>query len=192
MEDRIRRSLDEARAVFERAAEGDAARQVAEIARRIVRCWRSGGVVYACGNGGSMAEAMHFAEECTGRYLLDRDPLPAVALSDPTHFTCAANDYGFESIFERMIRAIGRPGDALLALSTSGRSENVVRAADAAKARGMVVLGLLGGDGGPLLTRCDAWFLPEAVGSARIQELHLWAVHAILDAAERELFPTAG
>lgn len=139
-----------------------------------------------------MAEAMHFAEECTGRYLLVRDPLPAVALADPTHFTCAANDYGFESIFERMVRAIGRKGDALLALSTSGRSENVLRAADAAKSRGMVVLGLLGGDGGALLERCDAWFLPRATGSARIQELHLWAVHAIIDAAERELFPSAG
>jgi len=188
VEERIRGTLDEAAEAFRRAVRGLAVDQVAAIARRVLECFRSGGVVYCCGNGGSMAEAMHFAEECTGRFRLDRDPLPAVAIADPTHFTCAANDYGFESIFERAVRAWGRPGDALLALSTSGRSENVVRAARAARERGMAVLGLLGGDGGTLLPLCDAAFVPEATGSARIQELHLWAVHAIIDAVEREMF----
>ncbi|MEJ5170279.1 MAG: SIS domain-containing protein [Fimbriimonadales bacterium] len=192
VEERIRASLLEAAEAFAVAARGPAAEQVAGIARRVLECFRSGGVVLCCGNGGSMAEAMHFAEECTGRFRLDRDPLPAIAIADPTHFTCAANDYGFESIFERAVRAWGRPGDVLLALSTSGRSENVVRAARAARERGMTVLGLLGGDGGPLLPLCDAAYLPEASGSARIQELHLWAVHAIIDAVERELFEPAG
>ncbi len=194
MEERIRVALEEAADAYLRAVRGSAVNQVAAIARRVLECFRSGGVVYCCGNGGSMAEAMHFAEECTGRFRLDRDPLPAMAIADPTHFTCAANDYGFESIFERAVRAWGRPGDALLVLSTSGRSENVVRAARSARERGMAVLGLLGGDGGPLLPLCDAAYLPEATGSARIQELHLWAVHAIIDAVEREMFeePAAG
>lgn len=138
-----------------------------------------------------MAEAMHFAEECTGRFHRDRVPLPVLAFSDPTHLTCVANDYGFEAVFERMVQALGRKGDVLLVFSTSGRSPNVVRACQAARAKGMPVLGMLGGDGGEVADLCDAVFMPPTAGSARTQELHQWAVHAILESVEAEMFSSA-
>ena len=121
----------------------------------MVEAIRSGGKVISCGNGGSMCDAMHFAEELTGRYRDDRKALPAVSISDPSHLTCVGNDHGFENVFSRYVEAMGRPGDVLLAISTSGHSPNVVRAAEAAKEVGMMVVGLTGKDGGPLAALCD-------------------------------------
>ena len=116
----------------------------------MVNAMRSGGKVISCGNGGSMCDAMHFAEELTGRYRADRLALPAIAISDPSHLTCVGNDHGYEFVFSRFVEAMGQPGDVLLAISTSGNSPNVVRAAQAAKDGGMMVVGLTGKDGGAL------------------------------------------
>lgn len=150
-------------------------------------CLRSGGKILACGNGGSMADAMHFCEEWTGRFRADREPLAALALSDPTHITCVANDFGFEHVFERQVRALGMPGDVLLILSTSGQSRNLVLAAEAAQAKGMRVLGFLGKGGGSTLASCDiAWVAPGET-SDRIQELHMLVLHAIIEAVEKNL-----
>lgn len=151
---------------------------------------RRGGTLYACGNGGSLCDAMHFAEEWTGRFRRDRAPLPALALSDPAHLTCIGNDFGFEQVFARMVEAYGRPGDVLVALSTSGESGNVVEACKAARRRGLTVVGLLGRGGGAAREHCDvAIVVPLATTSDRVQEVHIKVLHAVLEAVERRMFP---
>jgi D-sedoheptulose 7-phosphate isomerase len=153
----------------------------------ISRAFREGGKVLACGNGGSMADAMHFAEEFSGRFRLDRPPYPALALSDPAHMSCVANDYGFEHVFSRQVEALGRPGDVLLLLSTSGRSANLLRAARAGREREMVVAGCLGRGGGELAPLCDIVLHAPGESSDRIQELHMLALHIVIEAVETEL-----
>ena len=151
---------------------------------------RQGGKLMSCGNGGSMCDAMHFAEEWTGRFRGDREALTALAFSDPSHLTCIANDFGFDAIFERQVEAHGREGDLLLAISTSGSSPNILRALDAAKARGIHTVGLLGKGGGPALDKVDtAIVVPLATSSDRIQELHIKVLHTVIEAVERRLFP---
>ncbi|MFN0031455.1 MAG: D-sedoheptulose 7-phosphate isomerase, partial [Flavobacteriales bacterium] len=122
-----------------------------------------GGKIISCGNGGSMCDAMHFAEELTGRYRDNRKSIAAISISDPSHITCVGNDYGFDFIFSRYVEGVGKSGDVLLGISTSGNSTNVIEAAKAAKAKGMKVIGLTGKDGGQLATLCDVevrvpWF----------------------------------
>ena len=153
----------------------------------ITRTFKRRGRVLSCGNGGSMADAMHFAEEFSGRFREDREPYPAIALSDPTHLTCVANDYGFEHVFSRQVEAFGHDGDVLLLLSTSGNSPSIVKAAEAAKARGMVVFGCLGRGGGAVRSLCDIVLHAPGKGSDRIQELHMLALHAIIEAVEQEM-----
>ncbi len=131
-----------------------------------------------------MADAMHFAEEWTGRFRADRRPLAVIALSDPAHITCVANDYGFEEVFARMVQALGRPGDVLILLSTSGRSANLVRAALAARAAELKVIGFLGRDGGDLLPICDRLVVMPGKTPDRIQELHMLALHCLIEIAE--------
>ena len=151
----------------------------------MVEAIRTGGKVISCGNGGSMCDAMHFAEELSGRYREDRKALPAVSISDPSHLTCVGNDHGFENVFSRYVEAMGRPGDVLLAISTSGYSPNVVRAAEAAKEAGMMVVGLTGKNGGPLAALCDAKVRVPWNGYAdRIQEVHIKCIHALIDHIE--------
>jgi len=151
----------------------------------MVDAMRSGGKVISCGNGGSMCDAMHFAEELTGRYRADRLALPAIAISDPSHLTCVGNDHGYEYVFSRFVEAMGQPGDVLLAISTSGNSPNVVRAAQAAKDGGMMVVGLTGKDGGALAPLCDAEVRVPWDGYAdRIQEVHIKCIHALIDHIE--------
>lgn len=146
---------------------------------------RSGGKVISCGNGGSMCDAMHFAEELTGRYRDDRRALPALSISDPSHLTCVGNDYGFDAVFARFVEAMGKPGDVLLAISTSGQSANVLRAAEAARLLGMSVVGLTGKDGGALAPLCDAEIRVPWNGHAdRIQEVHIKCIHALIDHIE--------
>jgi D-sedoheptulose 7-phosphate isomerase len=146
---------------------------------------RSGGKVISCGNGGSMCDAMHFAEELTGRYRDDRRALPALSISDPSHLTCVGNDYGFDAVFSRFVEAMGKPGDVLLAISTSGQSANVLRAAEAARLLGMSVVGLTGKDGGALAPLCDAEIRVPWNGHAdRIQEVHIKCIHALIDHIE--------
>ena len=151
--------------------------------------FRNGGKVYSAGNGGSHCDAMHFAEEWTGRYRKDRKPMPAMAFSDVSHITCTSNDYGFEHIFERMVDAFGSKGDVLLAITTSGNSENLILAAQAAKQKGMNVVGLLGKGGGKLKALCDIPIVVPGLTSDRVQELHIKIIHIAIECTERRLFP---
>ena len=187
----IRAALDENAAVM-RAFVADAGcmTSVERFADVAEATFRKGGTIYACGNGGSMSDAMHFAEEWTGRFRADRSALPALAFSDASHMTCIANDFGFDQVFARMVDAYGKPGDALLAISTSGKSPNVLAACRAAKKKGVAVVGLLGKGGGPMKDLCDvAVVVPLATTSDRIQEIHIKVIHAVIEAVERRMFP---
>lgn len=157
------------------------------IANLVADCFRNNGRVLACGNGGSMADAMHFAEEWSGRFRSDRRPYPAFALSDPAHLTCVANDFGFDQVFARQVEAFGQENDVLFVLSTSGNSPNIIEAAKVAKAKSMKVVGFLGRDGGAVKVLCDVVIIPPGEGSDRIQELHMLALHALIEAVEKEL-----
>ena len=142
--------------------------------------------IISCGNGGSMSDAMHFAEELSGRYRDERDPIAAMCLSDVSVMTCIGNDYGFERVFARQIDALGNPGDVLLAISTSGQSANVLEAVRAAKARGIHVLALTGKDGGDLAPLADVEVrVPWSGYADRIQEMHIKCIHAWIDAIEQ-------
>ncbi len=148
----------------------------------------NGGKVMTCGNGGSMCDAMHFAEELTGRYRENRPPLAAIALTDASHISCTANDYGFESIFSRMVDAIGKPEDVLFAISTSGNSGNVLKAAESAKNMGAKVVALTGKDGGKLAALADVEIrVPHFSWSDRIQEIHIKIIHTLIDFIEQEV-----
>lgn len=147
-----------------------------------------GAKVISCGNGGSMCDAMHFAEELSGRYRNDRPALSAIAISDPSHISCTANDYGYEFVFSRFIEAMGRNGDVLLAISTSGNSGNVVRAAQSAKAQGMHVVALTGKGGGQLAGFADVVIdIPHQGYADRIQEMHIKIIHILIHFIESSL-----
>ena len=147
------------------------------------------GRIFTCGNGGSLCDAIHFAEECTGKFRDNRSPLPAIALSDVGHITCTANDFGFTEIFARPVSVLGHPGDLLVALSTSGNSANIIRAAETAQSRGMQVFGLLGGDGGELRRYCDIYLIAPGDTADRIQEIHIKVLHILIEHVERLMFP---
>ncbi len=137
--------------------------------------------IISCGNGGSMCDAMHFAEELTGRFQKDRIPLPAFAICDPSHITCVANDFGFDYIFSRMVEALSQPGDILLAISTSGNSQNVIYAIESARQKGMKVVGLTGKLGGKMATLCDVEIrVPYNGYSDRVQEIHIKVIHSLV------------
>jgi D-sedoheptulose 7-phosphate isomerase len=145
----------------------------------------------ACGNGGSMCDAMHFAEEWTGRFRDDRAALSALAFSDPAQLSCIANDFGYEEVFARQVAAHGKGGDLLLAISTGGDSPNILRALEEARANGVHTVGLLGNGGGKALALCDVGVVvPHATTSDRIQELHIKIIHVVIEAVERRLFPS--
>jgi len=147
---------------------------------------RSGGKIISCGNGGSMCDAMHFAEELTGRYRDNRVSLPAISISDPSHLTCVGNDYGFQFVFSRFIEGVGKEGDVLLGISTSGNSDNVIEAAKTARVKGMKVIILSGKDGGALAPLADAEVRVPWNGYAdRIQEIHIKVIHSLIDYIEK-------
>ena len=152
-------------------------------------CFRSGNKVLACGNGGSACDALHFCEELTGRFKGDRKALPAIPLLEGANITCIANDYGFESIFSRGVEAYGKPGDILLAISTSGNSVNVIKAVEAARKIGMTVHLMLGKDGGKLLGKGDGEVRVKSSDTERIQEVHMTVLHILIESIERRLFP---
>ena len=153
----------------------------------LANCIAQGGKVISCGNGGSMSDAMHFAEELSGRYREHRPGIAAISCSDPSHITCVGNDYGFDFIFSRFVEAVGQKGDALLAISTSGNSANVLEAAKAARAKGMTVIGLTGRGGGKLKSMCDVVIdVPWQGFADRVQEMHIKVIHAWIDLIERE------
>jgi D-sedoheptulose 7-phosphate isomerase len=151
----------------------------------MVQALKSGNKIISCGNGGSLCDAMHFAEELTGRFQQDRIPLPAIAISDPSHITCVANDFGFDQIFSRTVEALGRPGDLLLCISTSGNSQNVINAIHSAQHIGMKVVGLTGKTGGQIAKLCDVEiYVPYNGYSDRIQEIHIKVIHSLVNYIE--------
>ena len=155
----------------------------------MVESYKNNGRMFSCGNGGSMCDAMHFAEELTGRFRKERAPLAAMAINDPSHLTCVSNDYGYDVVFSRYVEAWGHKGDVLLAISTSGNSPNVLLAAEAAKKKGMKVIGLLGKDGGKLKNMVDVAIVVDSPVSDRIQEVHIKCIHIFIEGIERSLFP---
>ena len=154
----------------------------------LVASLKNGGKAISCGNGGSMCDAMHFAEELTGRFRDDRDAIAAVSISDPSHITCVGNDYGFDHIFSRYVEAVGRKGDVLLGISTSGNSKNVLLAAEAAKKKGMKIIGLTGKDGGKMAGICDVEIRsPKSPYSDRVQEIHIKVIHTLINYIEENI-----
>mgnify|MGYP006202721729 FL=1 len=133
----------------------------------------NGGKIISCGNGGSMCDAMHFAEELTGKFREERSPIPAVSISDPSHITCVGNDYGFDAIFSRYVESVGNTGDVLLAISTSGKSTNVIRAAEEANRKGIKVVALTGKDGGELSDLCDIEIRVPHFGYSDLSLIHI-------------------
>ena len=183
----IRKELQEAAKVLDGFLKNDDNIAVIEkAAKAFVETINNGGKIFSCGNGGSHCDAMHFAEELTGRYREDRRALPAIAISDPSHITCVSNDFGYESIFSRYIEGLGREGDALLAISTSGNSKNILKAATMAKQRKMKVIALTGKNGGELAELADVEIRVTHMGYAdRIQEIHIKVIHILIQLIEK-------
>jgi D-sedoheptulose 7-phosphate isomerase len=182
----FRESLEDHRTLFERLTE--LAAPIEKSAKLIAATLEGGHKLLICGNGGSAADSQHIAAELTGRFVGDRRPLAAIALTtDTSAITSIANDFGFEEVFARQIAAVGRPGDCLLAISTSGNSRNVIRAAEAARNGGMLTIGLLGRDGGKLRGLCDPAIVVPSETTARVQEAHIFLGHVICAMVERAL-----
>jgi D-sedoheptulose 7-phosphate isomerase len=155
--------------------------QIEKAAALMVAAFKKGLKVISCGNGGSHCDAMHFAEELSGKFRDDREPFAAVAVSDASHITCTANDFGFDRIFSRFIKALGKKGDILLAISTSGNSQNIITAAEIARQRNMTVIGLTGNNGGKLAEFCDVEIrVPHSGYADRIQEMHIKIIHTLI------------
>lgn len=151
----------------------------------LTKAFKKGNKVLSCGNGGSMCDAMHFAEELSGRFRENRKPFPAIAISDPSHISCVGNDYGYDNIFSRYIEALGTKGDVLLAISTSGNSKNVINAINAAKLKGMIVIGLTGKDGGQIGKLSDVEIrAPHTKYADRAQEIHIKVIHSLIHFVE--------
>ncbi|UKN03252.1 D-sedoheptulose 7-phosphate isomerase [Paracrocinitomix mangrovi] len=154
----------------------------------MVNSIQSGGKLISCGNGGSMCDAMHFAEELTGRFRDNRPPIAAVSISDPSHITCVGNDYGFDFIFSRYVESVGKSGDVLLAISTSGNSSNVLKAAEEAKKKNIKVIALTGKDGGKLSSLADIEIrAPKSEYADRVQEIHIKVIHSLIDFIESSI-----
>jgi len=186
----IQSSLLEAQTTLNKFIEDE--QNVKQIERAIglfVDSFKNKGRVFSCGNGGSMCDSLHFAEELTGRYRKDRAPLPATGISEAGHITCIANDFGFDHIFSRFVEAWGQQGDTLLAISTSGNSANVIKAVEVAKSKGMKVVGLLGKDGGKLKSMVDVPLIIPSPITDRIQEVHIKCIHIFIEGIERQIFP---
>ena len=187
----VRAALDEAAAALDRLRADDATlAHVAKAGDLLASAFAAGGRAFSCGNGGSMCDAMHFAEELSGRFRDDRPGYAATAISDPGHLSCVANDYGYEQVFARYLRAHGRAGDVLLAISTSGTSSNVTAAAQAANELQMRVIALVGRGGTPLADSADiAIVTPGGRYADRVQELHIKVIHILIELVERRLAP---
>jgi len=184
-------TLTEARDYLERfLADENSTHAIAAAAAALIAALRNGGAVYSCGNGGSMSDAMHFAEELTGRYRDNRPGLSATAISDPGHISCVANDFGYEHIFSRYLQARGRAGDCLFAISTSGTSKNVIKAAEYARDNGIHVVSLTGTAGSALGQLATVDISAGASRYAdRVQEVHIKVIHILIELIERDFFP---
>lgn len=177
------------REVVERAAaDPQFVAMIVAVADRIARALHAGGKVLLAGNGGSAADAQHIAAELVGRFTIDRAPLAAIALTtDTSALTAIGNDYGFEQVFERQLRALGRRGDVFVAMSTSGRSANILAALRTAREMGLVTVGLTGANGAPMRPLCDLLLMAPSQETALIQQLHITLAHAICGLVEREM-----
>ncbi len=154
----------------------------------IIQTIQSGNKVISCGNGGSMSDAMHFAEELTGRFRDNRPAIAAMSISDPTHISCTANDFGYDYIFSRYLEAVGQKGDTLLAISTSGNSKNVLEACKTARQKGMKIVALTGKTGGKLADQCDVEIrAPQSDYADRAQEIHIKIIHSLIHYIEENL-----
>ncbi|HWW05852.1 SIS domain-containing protein [Collimonas sp.] len=191
MKQHINASLVEAQQSLNALLANDTALQaIQQAAELLIAVFERKGRVYSCGNGGSMCDAMHFAEELTGRYRLDRAALGATAISDAGHLTCVGNDHGYEQVFSRYIEGHGRAGDCLVALSTSGTSKNIIRAAQTARALGMHVIVLSGKQSELLSSLSDVYICtPGGTFADRVQELHIKVLHILIELIERHFFP---
>jgi D-sedoheptulose 7-phosphate isomerase len=179
--EKIKAEFLEAQGVLKNFMIEDNFKSIAKAADLMIASIKKDGKIISCGNGGSMCDAMHFAEELTGRFRNDRKALPAVSISDPSHISCVANDYGFDFIFSRFIEAHGRKGDVLLAISTSGNSKNVLQAIKSAKKIGMKVVGLTGKDGGKMAKECDVEIrAANSKFADRAQEIHIKVIHSLI------------
>ena len=150
---------------------------------------KTDGKIISCGNGGSMCDAMHFAEELTGKYRNDRPAIGAISMSDVSHMACVGNDYGYDFVFSRYLEAVGRKGDVLLAISSSGNSINVLKAMEVAKQKGIKIVGLTGKDGGKMASLCDVEIrAPYSTYADRAQEIHIKVIHSLIDVIERKMY----
>ena len=188
-QDLIRSELNEAADVLQKFLSDDAnIESVQRAALLLADSFKAGGKVLSCGNGGSHCDAMHFAEELTGRYRENRPGYPAIAISDPSHISCVSNDFGYDYIFSRYLEAVGREGDVLFGLSTSGNSANILKAIEAARAKGMKVIVLTGKDGGKMDGLADVEVrIPHFGYADRIQEIHIKAIHILIQLIEKEM-----
>lgn len=188
----IRQEFFEAQRILEEfISSSDSMQRIEQAGALLTAAFSAGNKVISCGNGGSMCDAMHFAEELSGRFRNDRKPLPAVSISDPSYLSCVANDYGYDQVFSRYLEAFGKPGDVLLAISTSGNSANIVAAVEMAKRKGMTVIGLTGKDGGKLAGKCDVEIrAPKSDFADRAQEIHIKVIHSLIRYTEKALFGT--
>lgn len=191
MIEHIRYSLEEARTALDRFIANDQALHAIErAAQLLVESFENKGKAFSCGNGGSMCDAMHFAEELTGRYRNNRPGIAAVSISDASHISCVANDFGYDYIFSRYIESHGRAGDVLIAISTSGKSPNVLKAAEAARALGVKVVALTGKPRSLLEEIADVCICaPGGDYADRVQELHIKVLHILIELIERKLSP---
>lgn len=189
MDQKLKAHFTEAQEVLKNFISNDQNLDSVEAAAQLmVTAIKNGGKIISCGNGGSMCDAMHFAEELTGRYRKDRPSMPAISISDPSHISCVGNDYGYEYIFSRFVEGMGNKGDVLLGISTSGNSKNVIRAVEAALAKGMKVVCLTGKDGGKLAGMDIVEVRVAHDGYAdRIQEIHIKVIHSFIDYIERHI-----
>ncbi|MHC3492270.1 D-sedoheptulose 7-phosphate isomerase [Pectobacterium brasiliense] len=188
-QDLIRSELKEAAETLNNFLSDDANIQsIQNAAVLLANAFKAGGKVISCGNGGSHCDAMHFAEELTGRYRENRPGYPAISISDPSHLSCVSNDFGYDFVFSRYVESLGREGDVLLGISTSGNSGNIIKAIAAAKAKGMKVITLTGKDGGKMAGSADVEIRVPHFGYAdRIQEIHIKAIHILIQLIEKEM-----
>ena len=186
----IRDNLSEAKKVLETFMNDEKQIEAIEHAGKLLlQSYREGGKIISCGNGGSMCDAMHFAEELSGKFRDNRPAIAAISISDPSHITCVGNDFGFEAVFSRYVEAVGTEGDVLLAISTSGNSLNVLNAAKVARAKGMKVIALTGKDGGKLASMADVEIrAPHSDYADRAQEIHIKVIHSLIHYMEYNLF----
>lgn len=191
MRQRLLAAIEESIRALEQLKQPQAVEFIEDVAEILAACFRNGNKLIVAGNGGSLCDAAHFAEELTGFYRDKRPALPAIALSEPGHMSCVGNDVGFEFIFSRGIEAYGQKGDVFVGLTTSGNSVNLINAFEAAKDKGLTTIAFLGKDGGKLKGVADQELIIEGFKySDRIQEAHMAAIHMIIELMEASLFQT--